>query len=53
LYFYSYIIFQKDVVEYLKKEDPDIICLQEIKCTEKQMPDEAKLPGYKIYINSG
>ncbi|XP_060849931.1 DNA-(apurinic or apyrimidinic site) endonuclease [Rhopalosiphum padi] len=44
---------KKDVVQYLKKENPDIICLQEIKCTEKQMPDEAKLPGYKIYINSG
>jgi len=44
---------KKDVIEYVKKEDPDIICLQEIKCTEKQMPEEAKLPGYKIYINSG
>lgn len=44
---------KKDVLGYLKKEDPDIICFQEIKCSEKQMPEEAKLPGYKIYINSG
>ncbi|VVC40875.1 Hypothetical protein CINCED_3A019517 [Cinara cedri] len=44
---------KKDVIGYLKKEDPDIFCLQEIKCTEKQMPEEAKLSGYKIYINPG
>lgn len=40
---------KKDGIEYLKKEDPDIICLQETKCPEQKVPPEAKLPGYHTY----
>ncbi|XP_050441774.1 exodeoxyribonuclease [Adelges cooleyi] len=43
---------KKDVLGYLNKENPDILCLQETKCTEKQMPEDAKLPGYKFYLNT-
>ncbi|XP_050520919.1 DNA-(apurinic or apyrimidinic site) endonuclease [Daktulosphaira vitifoliae] len=43
---------KKDVIGYIKKEDPDILCLQETKCIEKQIPEEAKLEGYKFYLNT-
>lgn len=31
---------KKDGLKYLKKEDPDIICLQETKCLEKEVPGD-------------
>lgn len=34
-------------MEYIKQEDPDILCLQEIKCSDKTKPEEfKKLDGY-------
>lgn len=60
---------KKNCIEYLLKEDADIICLnvnikkiklnlkltlkslQELKCTEKEIPSEAKLDGYHAYWN--
>lgn len=40
----------KGGLEYLKYEKPDILCLQEIKCSEDKMPEEAiNVPGYHAY----
>ena len=36
---------KKDMVGYLKKEDADIVCLQETKCTEADLPGEVKALG--------
>jgi exonuclease III len=34
-------------LEYLKKENPDVMCLNELKCNEKTKPEELnKIEGY-------
>ncbi|KAF4527307.1 hypothetical protein B566_EDAN001082 [Ephemera danica] len=38
---------------YVEHEKPDIFCLQEIKCTEAQLPPEANLKDYHAYWASG
>lgn len=39
--------------EYIKSNQPDIICLQEIKANENDIPDEIRNPaGYRSYFNS-
>lgn len=35
--------------EYFEHEKPDIICLQEIKCLEDQVPEHARLKDYHPY----
>uniref|UniRef100_A0A224XSV7 DNA-(apurinic or apyrimidinic site) endonuclease n=1 Tax=Panstrongylus lignarius TaxID=156445 RepID=A0A224XSV7_9HEMI len=40
---------KKSGIDYVLKEDPDILCLQETKCPEKKLPSEAKLSGYHMY----
>ena len=40
----------KGLVEFLKEEDPDIVCIQETKCQPGQA--EVDLPGYHQYWNS-
>jgi AP endonuclease-1 len=40
-------------MDYLREESPDILCLQETKCSEKKLPPEAKVPGYTNYWLSG
>lgn len=40
---------KKDGLTYLEHEQPDIFCLQEIKCTPDQLPEEARIPGYHPY----
>lgn len=42
-------ILKKNGLEYIKKENPDIITLQEVKCRENQLPLQANLPGYYTY----
>lgn len=38
----------------LELEDPDILCLQETKCSETKLPDELKnVKGYKSYFVEG
>ncbi|KAK3923088.1 Recombination repair protein 1 [Frankliniella fusca] len=44
---------KKSGMEFLKHEDPDILCLQETKCSEKKLPPEAKVEGYHTYWLSG
>lgn len=40
----------KGGLEYIKHEKPDILCLQEIKCSKDKLPDElVNLPGYHAY----
>lgn len=40
----------KDGLRFLEYESPDIFCLQEIKCTIDQLPEEvARIPGYHPY----
>lgn len=41
---------KKDCLKYLEYEDPDILCVQETKCSEKKLPEEIKeLEHYKQY----
>lgn len=37
-------------MDYFKKEKPDIIALQEVKCDQNKLPDEVKIPGYERYF---
>lgn len=39
----------KSGLELLQHEKPDILCLQETKCTEDQLPEAAKAKGYHTY----
>ncbi|XP_053673788.1 DNA-(apurinic or apyrimidinic site) endonuclease [Anopheles nili] len=41
---------EKGGVEFIHHEKPDIICFQETKCTEEQLPEEMRhVPGYHPY----
>uniref|UniRef100_A0A1A9Z444 DNA-(apurinic or apyrimidinic site) endonuclease n=1 Tax=Glossina pallidipes TaxID=7398 RepID=A0A1A9Z444_GLOPL len=41
---------KKDGLTFLKYEEPDIFCMQEIKCTIDQLPEELeRIPGYHPY----
>ena len=39
--------------KYILKESPDVLCLQETKCSDKDVPSECSLPGYYTYWNCG
>lgn len=40
-------------LEYVKQENPDIFCVQETKCAEKELPmEQLNIPGYKSYWHS-
>ena len=44
---------RKGLFNWLKKESPDILCLQEIKALSEQVPPHLRnAPGYHIYWNS-
>lgn len=46
-------VFKTTFLEWLKNEDPDIICLQEIKADWKELPDElTHIDGYYSYFHS-
>ncbi|XP_013416767.1 DNA-(apurinic or apyrimidinic site) lyase isoform X2 [Lingula anatina] len=40
---------KKNGHEYVRKENPDIICFQEIKCAEDKLPPECSIPDYYPY----
>lgn len=42
----------KDGFSILTKEDPDVLCIQETKCTEDKIPEEITKKGYKSYFFS-
>lgn len=46
-------VTSKNGMEFVKREAPDIMCFQETKCSEKKVPEEAKLEGYHRYFASG
>ncbi|XP_020278645.1 uncharacterized protein LOC109852164 isoform X2 [Pseudomyrmex gracilis] len=43
-------VLKKNGLDYLNKEDADIVALQETKCDKKKIPDEVKIPGYHHYF---
>jgi len=43
---------KKGFFKWFKKENPDILCLQEIKAHKEQLPNELQRPsGYHVYFN--
>ena len=47
-------VYKKGFVEWLKKENPDILCIQETKAHEEQLSDDLKnVAGYHSYFCSG
>ncbi len=47
-------VHKKGFLDFLKKEKADIICLQEIKIQEDQIPSEiGAIKGYEQYYNTG
>jgi exodeoxyribonuclease III len=46
-------VLKKDFLLWLKKESPDVLCLQEIKAMQAQLPpDVLNYPGYHLTVNS-
>ena len=43
-------ILGKGLMDYLEREKPDVLCLQEIKARPEQVPQ--KFDGYEVYWNS-
>lgn len=47
-------LLKKGFMDFLNAESPDIICLQETKVSEGQLPPEIKSAwGYNVYLESG
>ena len=45
--------YKKGLIDFVKKEDPDIFCLQEIKAKKEDLNDELlNISGYSLFINS-
>jgi exodeoxyribonuclease III len=46
-------VLKKGFLQWLKKDSPDILCLQEIKAMKAQLPpDVLHYPGYELFIHS-
>lgn len=46
-------VHKKGFLDWFKKEQPDILCLQETKAQEEQLPDEVRnIEGYHSYFSS-
>lgn len=44
---------QKNAHSYIAAENPDIFCVQEIKCDKSKIPKEVEVDGYHVYWLSG
>ncbi|TSA56389.1 exodeoxyribonuclease III [bacterium] len=45
-------VYRKDFLKWMRKINPDILCLQEIKAQKEQIPEELVKPkGYHAYFN--
>lgn len=44
---------QKDGIAYLDNFKPDILCIQETKCSQSKLPEKLKVPGYHSFFSSG
>lgn len=42
-------LLQKNGIEYVMKELPDVLCVQEVKCSESKLPSEVEIEGYHAY----
>ncbi len=42
---------KKNGLDFLKYEQPDILCLQEIKCSEDKLPNEMKVVRFQIMLD--
>lgn len=42
-------VIKKNGMDYIIKEDADIVALQETKCDKNKLPSEIKIPGYHHY----
>ncbi|MGB9882073.1 MAG: exodeoxyribonuclease III [Methanomassiliicoccales archaeon] len=46
-------VLQKGFIEWLRSDNPDIICIQETKISDRQMPRAlSRVRGYHIYLSS-
>lgn len=46
----QYFLLQKGALEYIHHENPDVLCLQEIKCSDSKLPqEEVQVQGYHTY----
>lgn len=43
-------MLQKNGIDYIVKENADIVALQETKCDSDKLPVEVKIPGYERYF---
>ncbi|XP_072754121.1 exodeoxyribonuclease [Anoplolepis gracilipes] len=43
-------VIKKNGLDYIIKEDADIVALQETKCNKDKLPGEVKVPGYHHYF---
>ena len=48
----SFCFLQKGGLSYITDEAPDVLCVQETKCSQEDMPDDAKVDGYYTYFSS-
>lgn len=46
-------VTSKNGMEFVKQESPDVMCFQETKCSERNVPEQAKLEGFHRYFVSG
>lgn len=47
-------LLKKGFLEWMEAEQPDVLCLQEIKANSDQLPDELlELSGYHVFIGAG
>jgi len=45
-------IYKKGFLDWLSAEEPDVLCIQEARVTEDQLPDDLKQVGsYQLYLN--
>ena len=44
--------YTKGFADFIKTEDPDMICIQETKCQPDQIDLSTDFPGYDFYWNS-
>jgi exodeoxyribonuclease-3 len=40
---------EKQVCEWLERDRPDVVCLQELKAMREQVPEQCSLPEYHVY----
>ena len=46
-------VHRKNFMEWFNEEKPDILCVQETKAQDDQIPEEiASAPGYELYVSS-